>query len=190
MQGRTLGESFERRLFIFDNGTGLVGQVSPWAHDKRVSQKGFYISTRQQLFELRQLILALRGRQISWWIPTFAEDLTATQDLVISVNTIDIANIGYTRFIQSREHKKTFRITFTDGTSLIRVVQSSAELSVDEERLTLDTTWPANRTVSEIERIEFLELSRFDTDSLRIRHQTTIGRARMIASVRTVNDND
>lgn len=187
LQG-TLSESYERRLFIFDNGAGLVGQDSPWDHGKRRSQKSFRVASRRQLFELRQLLLALRGRQISWWIPTFIEDLTATQDLSIATDTIDISNVGYTRFIQSREPKKTFRVTFADGTDLIRIVQSSIELSADEERLTLDDTWPANRTVSEIQRIEFLELTRFDTDSIRIRHQTIIGRAQVSVPVLTVND--
>ena len=189
LQGN-FGESYERRIFVFDNESGLVQQDSPWDHGKRTSQKGFRVGSRQQLYELRQLLIALRGRQVSWWIPTFIEDLTATQDLVVSESTIDIANVGYTRFIQSREYKKTFRITFTDGTSLIRVVQSSTELPADEERLTLNDTWPIGRTVSQIVRIEFLELSRFDTDSIRIRHQTIIGRAQVIAPVRTVNDND
>lgn len=186
----TQTEGYERRIFVFDNGVGLVGQDSPWDHGKRTATKGFYVSTRRQLYELRQALLALRGRQISWWTPTFHEDLTVSQDLVISQNTMDITNIGYARFIQSREYKKRFRITFTDGTSLIRVVQSATELSPDEERLTLDTIWPAARTVSEIVRVEFLELTRFDTDSLRIRHQTIIGRASLIAPTRTVNDLD
>jgi len=185
----TMSESFERRLFVIDSESGIVSQDSPWDRDKRVHNKGFSIRSRQQLFELRQLLLSIRGQQISFWIPSFAEDLTASQDLVATQNTIDVDNIGYTRFIQDRQPKATFRITFTDGTNLVRTITSSVELSGTEERLTLDGTWPVNRMVSEITRIEFYELVRFATDSLRIQHQTIIGRARMTAPVRTVFDN-
>lgn len=189
MPSPTMRETFERRIFLIDNESGIVTQDQAWDREKRVHQKGFQIQTRQQLFELRRLLYALRGRQISFWIPSFAEDLTPSQTLASGVNTMDIENIGYTRFIKSRQPKATFRITFTDGTSLIRTITTSTELSADEERLTLDTTWPASRTVDEVERIEFYELVRFDTDALRFQHQTIIGRARLVAPVRTVFDN-
>lgn len=185
-----MAEQLQRRTFIIDNESGLVTQESPWDHGKRKSVKGFLTRSRQELFEMRQVLYALNGRQISFYMPTNIEDLTVTQDLVIGQAFMDIDNIGYTRFIQSREQKATFRITFTDGTFLERIVQSSTELGPDEERLVLDLTWPASRTVSEIKRIEFYELSRFDTDSLRIQHSTIIGRTKLFAPIATVNDLD
>ena len=49
---------------------------------------------------------------------------------------------------------------------MIRVVQSSVIVTNLVERLTLDTTWPANRALNEIARIEWFELMQFDSDTM------------------------
>ena len=116
------------------------------------------------------------------------EDMTPSQNLVTGVDTMDISWIGYDRFIEGGQSKKVFKITFTDGTSLVREIQSSSQLSGTEERLTLNTTWPADRSVDEIQRIQFYELVRFDTDEIRIEHDTTVGRARIFNPVKMVFD--
>lgn len=183
-----LPETYQQKVSFIDNNSGVPSQNTPWATNKRGHVKGFVVKTRQDLWNVRRLLYALRGRQTSFYIPTFMEDMTASQNLVLGVNTMDISWIGYTRFIENQTSKNVFKITFTDGTSLVREVQSSSQLSGTEERLTLDDTWPANRNVSEIQRIQFYELVRFDTDDLRIEHSTTAGRAKIFNPVKMVFD--
>ncbi|KKL46135.1 hypothetical protein LCGC14_2348610, partial [marine sediment metagenome] len=52
----------------------------------------------------------------------------------------------------------------------------SVIISPTIERLTLNTLWPTTRTVSEIRRIEWFELVRFDSDAMGLRY-SRIGRA-------------
>jgi hypothetical protein len=125
---------------------------------------------------------------VSFWIPTFIEDLTIQSDLVMGTVIMLIENINYTRFVNARESKRTFRIAFTDGTVLIREIESATELDADTEELTVSAPWPANRTVAEISRIEFLENVRLDTDSVVIRHENVIGRASVEVPVKVVFD--
>lgn len=159
-------ETYRRRVYRIDNQTGKVTQSTTWDRNKRSHEKGFVLRSRDEVISFRRLVLALRGRQTAFYIPTFIEDLSLDADLTSGLDTMDIKRIGYERFVQSREPKKTFRITFTDGTSLVREVQSAASVDTDTERLTLDTTWPANRTVAEVERIQWYELVRFDSDNI------------------------
>jgi hypothetical protein len=182
-------ETFERRVIVIDNGTGIISQTSPWDRNKRKSRKGFVASTRAAIKSLKAALRAIRGRQTSFYMPTFIEDMTVKADLGSGAATMDISHIGYVRFIRDREPKATFRITFTDGTSLERIVQSSAAVDSTTERLTLNATWPAARTVAEIQRVEFYELMRFDTDSLTLTYPR-IGLARMFAPVKVVFDTD
>ena len=182
-----MSEAFSQKVSYIDNVSGIVSQNTPWEKNKRSQVKGFVAKSREALWNIRRLFYALNGRQVSFYIPTFMEDMTASQDLTSGVDTMDISWIGYTRFIQSMEPKATFKIIFTDGTSLVRVVQSSTELSVMEERLVLDTTWPSNKTVAEIARIQFYELVRFDTDDIRIEH-SGVGRAKIFNPVKAVFD--
>jgi hypothetical protein len=182
-------EDYERRIVVVDNSTGNVTQSSPWNRNKRVSQKGFVAHGRAQIKNLKALLRHLRGRQKAFYLPTFIEDLTIAADIGIGTATIDVSHISYTRHAKARDPKRIFRITFTDGTSLTRNIVSSVVQSATVERLTLNTTWPANRTVAEVERIQFYELVRFDTDSFTIRYPI-VGSAFVEAPVRVVFDDD
>ena len=166
VMANTMAEQYTRRIYRIDNKTGVVHRGTTWDRNKRSSQKGFVLHNRTEILNFRKLLIALQGRQKSFYIPTFIEDLEVVANLSVGVDTMDIERIEYERFIQSREPKITFKITFNDGTNLIREVQSAASVDTTTERLTLDTTWPANRTVAEIVRIEFYELVRFDADNI------------------------
>jgi len=189
IQGLRMTTLLERDIVVLDNATGKVTQSSAWEKDKRRSSKGFFMTSREAIGQVKALLRAVHGKQVSFWLPTFTDDLTVGDDLAIGSTNFDIEHIGYTRFIQSRESKKTFRITFTDGTSLEREVQSSADHPSDStlERLTVDTSWPANRTVAEVESVMFYEKVRFDTDEFRFVYDRD-GKAKLKAPVKVVFD--
>jgi hypothetical protein len=163
-------EEYKRRIYRIDNKTGVVHVGSTWDRGKRSHQKGFVLRDRAEILEFRKLMHSLRGRQISFYIPTFNDDLEVKASLGVGTDTMDIERIEYERLVQSREPKITFKITFTDGTSLIREVQSAAGVDATTERLTLDTTWPSTRPASEVRRVEFYELVRFDADNIVIQY--------------------
>jgi hypothetical protein len=185
----TMSEGYTQDIVVLDNVSGLVFQDSIWEKNKRQHQKTFLTKTRVDLWQVRRLLYALRGRQVSFYIPTFADDLEVTQNLVSGQATMVIKNINYVRFAQDRTPKKDFKITFTDDSSLTRSISSSTETSATEETLTLNDTWPANRNVSEIDRVEFLEPVRMASDSVTIEHGA-LGQARITFPVVTVFDHD
>jgi len=165
-----MGENYSRRIYRIDNATGKTSISSTWDQNKRNAEKGFVLRNRAEIITFRRLMIALRGRQTSFYMPTMIEDLTVKATLGIGGDTMDIDNIEYERFVQSRFPKTIFKITFTDGTSLIREVQSATGVDSSTERLTLDTTWPATRTVDEVQRVEFYELVRFDADNVMLKY--------------------
>lgn len=187
VNGSEIGHQFNRRMYVIDNQTGTVNVRSPWDRSKRSHQKGFVARSRAEVLKLRRLLLSLRGRQKAFYIPTFIEDLTPVATLTIGTSTLDIRNIEYARFAQSRDPKNLFRITFTDGSTLIREITAAVKISGTVERLTLDTTWPATRPVAEVARIEFYELVRFDTDQFTLTYPR-VGLASVQAPVRAVFD--
>lgn len=168
--------SWRRRIHRIDNRTGKTEISSMWDRNKRASEKGFLARSRAEIISIRKLFTGLRGKQKAFYIPTFIEELTVVASLLITTNTMDIDSIGYVRFVKNRLPMSLFRITFTDDTSLIRTVSSSIVVSSTIERLTVNATWPATRTVSEIKRIEWFELVRFDSDALNLRY-SRIGKA-------------
>lgn len=185
----SMREEFSRRVYRIDNETGIVAQTSIWDRNKRLSEKGFVLRNRADIYTYRQLLTALRGRQKAFYLPTFIEELTVVANLTLGAVTMDIEAIEYVRFVRNRLPMSLFKITFTDNTSLVRSVSSSATISPTVERLTLDTSWPANRTVAEIVRIQFYELVRLDADEVVINYPR-IGLARSrVPVIRVFDDN-
>lgn len=177
-----------RNVHIVDNDTGKVTVTTDHDYAHRSQRKGFSLRTREQIKDFRRLFGYLGGRRIAFWSTSRIEDLTPVADLTIGAATMDVSRIDYVRFVRDREPMATFEIHFDDGTSLVRTVISSALQSATVERLTLDDTWPANRTVSEIERIEFRELVRFDSDEARITHVRLGLAATELPMVRATDD--
>jgi len=156
-----------QRISRIDNSTGVVTQSSRWSTNKRSSQKGFGTHGRAETTKLKKLLIALGGRQKSFYLPTFISDLTVSATLNSGSPLMDVDHVGYVRFVQDREHKKTFRISYNDGSpSEVKTILSSVQLTATTERLTLTTNWGASHAATAVSRVEFYELSRLDADEL------------------------
>lgn len=187
--GSNMQAQYSRRVYRIDNQTGTVRQSSPWDRNKVGLEKGFFLRNRADLLLFRKLLTSLRGKQKSFYLPTFTNDLTLAANLSVGTDTMDIESVEYVRLIRNRLPMSLFKITFTDGTSLVRTVTASTTVSTSVERLTLNTTWPANRTTAQVSRIEFYELVRFDTDEITITHER-IGVAKCKVPVLRVFDDN
>jgi hypothetical protein len=183
------GMSGERifRVYRQDNQTGKVSITSAWDNGKRTFFKGFVARTRAELRALKGVFLALKGRQVSFYLPTFADEILPVDTATIGTNTLDIEAIGFPIYAQERAPFNLLRIELTDGTVLIRTVTASIDVDEDTERLTLDGTWPATYSADEFQRIDFYELVRFDSDALRLRY-SRIGFATTRMPVKRVFD--
>lgn len=165
-----ISDDWEREVDRLDNLIGSPIQISDWIASARNTRKGFLCHGMERIWQVRQLIHALRGNQISFYLPTFFKDLTPVENLASGSVLLDIDNIGYTDFINAQEPNKSIWIQLTDGTVLTREVVSSVEVDSDTERLTVDSAWPSTISVSEVSRISFLRLSRIADPVVRFRH--------------------
>ncbi|NMZ73388.1 hypothetical protein HBO32_09785 [Pseudomonas nitroreducens] len=120
----------------------------------------------------RSLVYALRGQQVAMWIPTHADDLTLVGTVSDVATTLDIENIGYTRFAQSRPGRRDIRIELYDGTILYRRITGSTELSSDIERLSISGSLGRVVTPAQVARICWMVLSRSARDVFEIEHIT------------------
>lgn len=184
---RQMSETLERKLTEFDGQTGIFGINSVWTRGKRKSVKGFVTHSRQELWEVRQLLHALKGRQVSFYLPTFYDDIkaatapqNASQDLVIE-------NVGFVQFAQSRMPLRgILRLIKTDGTVLLRTVLSSTAIDTATEQISVDSAWPSTIPLADIEKIDFVQLVRSDTDDFKIIHADALGNALITFPVKTV----
>jgi len=190
LPNKQLQEALRTKIYVLDNSTGDHSQFSLWQRAVRNSGKGFKTNSRQELWELRQLLHFLKGQQVSFYMPTFAKDLVPNTTLLSGNSTLTMDHIGYVVNADDRWPKQVFRVHLTDGTILTRTIQSSSEISTSEEQLTVDTVWPYNIEPEDIERIEFLTKVRFATDDIVITHNNAIGWAECVVPTIEVMDDD
>jgi len=182
----SLEEVFETRVYTRDNTTGVFSQYDLWGHSKRNSVKGFVTKSRQELWELRQLLHSLKGRWVTFYIPTFSKDLLPNQDLSIGSTALIMDNVGYALNAYQRESKKYIRVHLVDGTVLDREITASVENSTAEEQITVDAAWPYDIAVDDINRIEFLSEVRLDTDDIVLIHYNALGQSKCMVAVKEV----
>ncbi len=185
-----LQEAFETKIYVLDNLTSDRIQFAQQTRALRRSQKGFKTNTRQELWELRQLLHFLKGKQVSFYIPTFSKDLAPNQTLVNAGSTLTMDSIGYVENADDKWSKQVFRIHLNDGTILTRTILSSVKVSASVEQLTVDDVWPYDIEPEDINRIEFLEKVRFDTDDIIITHLNALGEAECFVPTKEVTDDD
>jgi hypothetical protein len=173
----TLQETLFRQQAILDNDTGTFEVSSEVFQGRRGQQKIFFSNSRRRLWQIRQLFHFLKGRAVSFYIPTFFEELVPVATVTSGLGTMTIRNVGYTKFIQSRKPRNVIRVVKTDGTSMTATITSSSEIDVDTEQLNVTPTWPSTATISQIERVEMLTRCRIDEDVLTIKHTTAKGDA-------------
>lgn len=183
-------ETYERQINRFDNQTGLVTQDSSWDRSKRISPWSVVVGTPQDLWEHRQMLHAIRGRQTSFYLIRSRSDLVPNDDLTSGTNDLFVEHVGYTDYVQSRQPKNVIRVTFNNGDpALLRTVTSSSEVSPTQELLELDANWPSTYATSDVARIEYVEKVRFDSDRITILHFGGGGYAsRISAPVKAVFD--
>lgn len=120
----------------------------------------------------RSLVYALRGQQVAMWVPTHADDLTLVATISDVATTLDIENIGYTRFAQGRPGRRDIRIELYDGAIFYRRITGSTELDGDVERLSISSSLGRLVTPSQVARICWMVLSRSASDVFEIEHIT------------------
>jgi hypothetical protein len=181
----TATDSLKNLLHHIDNKIGSQIQFSDWENSHMITTKGFFCRNPQATWEMRQVLHALAGRQKSFYLPTFYEDMVATNDIVNGTDILDIENIGYSDFVDGTEPNKSIYVLLNNGTIITRQVQSSSVVSSTIERLIIDIAWPSDILVSDIRRISYLRLGRFALDNFEINHNNS-GQANLRGTVQGV----
>jgi hypothetical protein len=159
-----------REIFQIDGLLGRVYQGSPQENPQRSSTRGFIATTRAEAFTLYQRILAFRGRQVPFWKPTFKAEVVAVETIGVGSDSIKIKAIDYARYLDGGAPTNRLRIVETDGTVTINEIVSAVDNLDGTETLTVADSWASTIQLADIDRIEYLELCRFDTDSIRFQH--------------------
>jgi len=170
MDNPTVPRGLSMKVVVHDNEAGAPVQYSDWLGPMGTTQKGFFAATAQRRWEIRQLLHALRGPQVAFYLPTFYQDLVAAGPFSSGSPNMDIENVGYTRYINGQAPANHVWIQLLSGVEYCKKILSSVVISDTVERLTLSEAWATTIQPQEIRRISYLPLSRIAEDTVRLQH--------------------
>ena len=184
----TTRSGFAKRMFIIDSESGVATRRSRWSLSRQQEEKAFFAQGAQSIDNVRRLLYALRGQAVSFYLPTFRDELEVVDDLDNGTTDMTIAWCGFTESVGAQSPWNHVRITLNDGTTIEREITATEEPDETQttEVLTVGTAWSSTVAKEDIARVEFLRLMRFDSDSITIDHERNGNAARIYAPVRGV----
>lgn len=167
----TLAEKITEKYELFDSESGTFQPLERRTVPEYATQKGFETATPADSWDLRKLIYALRGKQRSFYMPTWRSDFVATDTIGSSDLNITVEEADHARFINGIEPFAALMVLLNDGTQLFRNITGIAPGSPGEELVSIDVSLGQTVTVAEIRHISYLLLARLGSDRVIFRHR-------------------
>lgn len=185
--GGQVRETFSVEVIRIDSETGVWVTGSPQSRHRRGHLLSLRAEGRQAIWEMRQLVHALGGRHVSFYIPRDSDDLALVANLTSGANTMTVTHVGYSQFVRQRTPRNVVRVSFVDGsTPLLRTVTGSSAPSSTTEQLVLNANWPSTFTPAQVSRVEYVEKVRMDDDDVRFEFRPETHLAHLVAPLLTV----
>lgn len=181
--------TYARLVGILDNDVAAPHVFDTAAAGFALQAHRWVTDGAQERDELRRILYSLRGRQVSVWVPTHADDLRLVATITSASISMLVEHTGYTRFALDEVGRRDVRIELFDGTVFYRRIVGASEVDEDVEDLSMNAVLGVNVTPAQVRRISFMRLMRADDDDTEIRHETDVmGVAQAEITLRTVRD--
>lgn len=159
-------EKVIREVNVIDNGISVPVADSIYTTPKQGFTLSWEANSRAALWRLRQWIHSRKGKQKSFWLPTWNRDFELMVPTTISSVGIEVRATGYALYYGVRDimiHTKA------GATYYNRITGSSLALS-GNENFTLESAVGAALDPSDIDCISLMHKVRFDADRIEISH--------------------
>lgn len=160
-----ISDHIARSVDVFDNGSGVMDTDVQTSYVARTSMATFHADTRAERWALRVFLDRIKGRRGAFWLVSGNADLQIAAPLSPAGNTLQVLPIGYPLYYGVTD----ICILLNDGTRIYRRVTGGAAVG-GRERLALDAAPGVTIDASNVRRIMFMRLYRFDADAVEIHH--------------------
>ncbi len=163
-----LQNQLSRSMATFDHDTGTPVFYDLYGFSDSVQVLEFVSLRRDGVGTIRALAEECRGRWKSFYMPSHKADLELHSSAVSTQGFLSIKNVGYALNIFPRFSNQYIRAFKTDGSHLDLQIIGASIIDNEVEQITLSTTIGEDLTIEGVSHISFIDLYRFDSDSLEI----------------------
>nr|WP_281720102.1 hypothetical protein [Nitrosomonas nitrosa] len=180
-----LSEDLLRPLLEFDSETINPVVDDPIGYTTIVRRMDWLMKSRKERADFRKWLYARAGRWKPFWMPSWNEDFKLTSLLAGTDTKLVVQFAFYKRFVPATPMRDALMIELFNGTRIFKDILSIDEISETEENVFIDSPVGFDIQPQDVRRISYLNLSRLDSDTVEIFHETdTI--SRVSALIRTV----
>jgi hypothetical protein len=160
---------------ILDFETSKVELLRPWTYPKlgrRLVFKMQRIPDPEADFDYFRLFLeTMRGKQKSFYIPSYRQDLSLNSVPADSAGILDIKGLRYSGFYFDNPAFKQLAIFTASGVHYTVVSSVTPDVNLNDQ-VQLATPLPTGAGWTQISAISFLMLSRLASDEIALTHQS------------------
>ncbi len=185
-------EGWSRDIDVVDNQTSFPEIFTDQNKSRQDSNKGFYTDSPLGLSNVRKLLHALKGRWKAFYLPTFFNDMQSTTAINSSQQAITIEDVDYVSLVAGAVPRNVIRVVKNDGTkSLPKLITEFSSSSPGEETILISPdTVGIDSTLSELNRIEYIQKTRCNSDKIKISHFNSNGKSKITFPTVTVLEGD
>lgn len=162
------GIELTRKLARLDFGTGVRAFDDESDQPEILQTHCWFLDTRTKIGAFRSWLYSRAGKFSAVWVPTWVPDLVLTANVGASGTALNVENIGYSRQVAARVHRRDIRIELTSGAVYFRRITAAVEASASSEVLTIDSALGVSITPAQVARISFVSLCRLDADGVEL----------------------
>lgn len=163
-----LSEHIHHPLVQIDNGQGPITIETTQDYSRFMRTIGKYTNSLSALWTWRKWLHSRYGRQKAFWLPSWNKDLQLITTILSTETTATIEHINISLF---GDFPLSARLALTNGLVMYRQITVAEELPDGNERITFDKSFGRDIQPADIDRWCFMDLVRFDSDSIGLAHK-------------------
>lgn len=180
-----MSERILRAVDVFDNGSGPIAVDQVRAYPERTETLSMDALDRAATWRMRRWLHSRRGKQRSFWLPSWNPDLIILEDVGSTGSSITVRPIGYPLYYGITD----IMVELVSGARLFARVLSGSTDPDGNEVLALSSAFGTAFETSEIAFCCFMKHVRLDADRADIQHSYA-GRASTSVAVTEVPEGE
>lgn len=178
-----VGSAYQWSYSESDSGTGRRYRKSDTGRAITQQKHSWLLRGRTAKNDFRSLCYRLRGAAGGFWLPTFNDDLQLAQNTAPATASLYVRAIGWAYTGGASSGREYVCIWLKGGTRLYRRITGTAAAPAGQERLIVDTPFPAGLLMSQVRMISFMDTARFQNDRIEFNHVNAADGATTVAGV-------
>lgn len=158
----SMDEQVSRELDVLDNTSGVIHVDTLSNIPVRRAFTTSVAKTKADRWKAKTWYHYLNGKQKAFWLPTWNKDLELVEPILSSSQTMVVRYTGFAKYMGTAD----ILVKLKSGTAYLNRVLSGELAPGNRENLILESAFPANILLEDVQTICYLNLMRLDSDTI------------------------